>query len=705
MKSFRLKKSKDGREMIDNGFFRTMSCHRLFPGVFLSLLLFCTASFADPVRFSPEKTILVGVNKDFAPVEFQNSRGNPDGYTVDLLTAIARKEGLNIKFMLDTWSNIRRDLQDQKIDMVAGMLYSKERDKIFDFSLPTAIISYSIFIRKETPIKSLDDLEDKEIIIVEDVYAQDWLLKNKPGYSIISVKKPAEAMQLLASGKHDCVIMPRLPGLDLLDDLQIDNIETTGPPVLVQELCFAVADGQSDLLAELNEGIFALQQSGEYDEIYRKWVSVDKYNKQLQRIKKYGFLGFSLLIFLLVLALLCNWWLKRTIRLKTEAVYQNQQRLQQIVQGIPIPAYVVDETRTVTHWNTACEILTGRTADTMIGSKDYAEAFHNKKTYSIVDLLFDDILTKRVQRHNNTLYRKSSLVENAYEVEMYFPGLGIDGKWLYGAAVLLKEANGKIHGAIETWQDLSESKQLERQLIQSQKMEAIGTLAGGVAHDFNNILLSLMGHAELALLDAPKKSTLNENLQQILAAAMRAKDIVNQILTFTRQADIQAEPIQVSTIVQETVKLFSSSLPPDITVHDDLQTDAWTVADATHLHQVVMNLCTNASHAMADTGGVLGIQLSEVRFNEDQLRLQQVELTPGRFIKLSISDTGCGIPHEVQDKILDPFFTTKKRGKGTGMGLSVTLGIVRQYGGILNFTSTSGNGSTFDVYLPIYQRD
>jgi signal transduction histidine kinase len=234
-------------------------------------------------------------------------------------------------------------------------------------------------------------------------------------------------------------------------------------------------------------------------------------------------------------------------------------------------------------------------------------------------------------------------------------------------------------------------------------MEAIGTLASGVAHDFNNILLGLMGHAELALMDVPKESPLKDDLQQILAAAMRAKEIVNQILTFTRQADIQSEPIQVSTVVREALKLFTSSLPPDITVHVDIQSDAWTMADATHLHQVAMNLCTNARHAMSDTGGVLGVRLYEVQFDEDQLRLQLAGLTPGRFIKLSISDTGCGIPHEIREKILDPFFTTKKRGEGTGMGLSVTLGIVKQYGGMLTFTSDPGKGSTFEVYLPIYQ--
>jgi PAS domain S-box-containing protein len=682
------------------GFCNTMSFQSLCLGVFVTILLLFSTGFADPIRFSPEKTILVGVNKDFAPLEFQNSQGNPDGYTVDLMKAIAKQEGLNIKFKFETWSNVRRDLQDKKIDMVSGMLYSKERDKIFDFSIPHSIIAYSIFIRKETLIKSLDDLKEKEIIVVEDVYAHDWLIKNRTTSSIISVKKPNEALQLLASGKHDCVIMPRLHGLDLLDDLKINNVETTGPPILVQEFCFAVAEGNSDLLAELNEGIFALQQSGEYDEIYRKWLSVHRYNMQFQKVKKYGLFGFALIVFLLLTALFCNFWLKRTVRLKTKEIYQNQARLNQIVEGIPIPTYVIDENRRVTHWNKACEYLTGEPADKIVGTNNYSKALFGKSTYSIVDLLLDNVLTSRVQQHDSTTYRESSVLAGAYETEIYFPNLGIDGKWLYGAAVLLKDENGKINGAIETWQDLTESKQLERQLIQSQKMEAIGTLAGGVAHDFNNLIFALMGHAELAQMNVPKESTANDRLKDILAAGMRAKEIVKQLLTFTRQAEIQTEPVQVSAIVEETLQLLDSSLPLNIEVQQDIQSDAMAMADATHIHQIVMNLCTNASHAMSDIGGVLVVRLSEVQVDEEQPELK-ADLMPGKYIKLTVSDTGHGIPAEVRHKIFDPFFTTKKKGEGTGMGLSVTFGIVKQYGGIVKVTSQPGNGATFDVYLPI----
>jgi len=682
------------------GLYKKKFCRSLFHITFLFFLFLSTTSVATPNRFSPDKAVKIGGNKDFAPFEFVNRKGVPDGYTIDLMKAIAKKRGLNIRFMLNTWSNTRRDLKDKKIDAVTGMLYSKERDKIFDFSVPHLIISYAVFKRKETPIKSIDDVKEKEIIVVEDVLAQDWLIENKITNSIISVHEPTEALRLLASGKHDCAIIPRLHGLDLLDDLKINNLETVGPPVLVQEFCIAVVADNSDLLGELNEGLFSLQQSGAYDEIYLKWFSVHEGKKHFRKLTNYVFLFFSAFFFLILAALFWCWSLKRTVNLKTEALFQNEARLNQIVEGIPVPTYVIDENRTVTHWNRACEALTGKAADKIVGTKNYYKAFYDNKTYSIVDLLLDNILKKRVQQHENTRYIESSVLEGSYQSEIYFGNLGIDGKWLYGTAALLKDETGKINGGIETWQDLTEYKQLERQLIQSQKMEAIGTFAGGIAHDFNNILSMVIGCAELALIDMPKESSSSDILKQILSAGMRAKDLANQILTFSRQTEVETEPIQVSAIVMETLKLLSVSLPPNIKIQQDIQTDALVMADSTHIHQIVMNLCANAVHAMSDAGGFLKVRLSEEQLDEAQIG-PDADLIPGKFIKLTVNDTGYGVSPAVRNKIFDPFFTTKRRGEGTGMGLSITHGIVKRYGGLINLDSEPGKGSTFRVYLPI----
>jgi PAS domain S-box-containing protein len=518
------------------------------------------------------------------------------------------------------------------------------------------------------------------------------------------VKEATEVLKLLASGKHDCAVLPRLHGLDLLKDLEIGNIETFGPPVLEKHLCFAVAHGSSHLLAELNEGLFAVQHSGEYDEIYLKWFSVHEHEKRISRLTKYVVLIIGTIVIILLTFIFWNWSLKRKVAQKTEELGQNEARLNQIVERIPIPTYVIDEARTVTHWNKACELLTGVTSDTIIGTKNYCSAFFDNRTYSTVDLLIDNILKKRIQQYENRKYRESAIVQGAYEAEYYLKNIDANGKWLHVTAALLKDQSGKINGAIETWQDLTEYKQLEKQLIQSQKMEAIGTLAAGIAHDFNNILLAVIGYAEVALMDIPNDSPNHDHLNQILSAGMRAKKLVNQILTFSRQTEVSPKPVQMSVIVKETLKLISASLPPAIKVKQDIQSEALVMADATQLHQVVMNLFTNAGHAMSEAGGILKIGVSEVQLDSNQIGVDD-DLIPGKYIKLTVEDTGHGIPTKVRDNVFNPFFTTKKRGEGTGMGLSVTHGIVKRYGGQIDFDSEPGKGTIFRVYLPLFTGD
>jgi C4-dicarboxylate-specific signal transduction histidine kinase len=391
-------------------------------------------------------------------------------------------------------------------------------------------------------------------------------------------------------------------------------------------------------LAELNEGLFAVQRSGEYDEIYLKWFSVHEQKKRFGRLITYVFPVIGSIILLLFSFIFWNWSLKRKVAQRTEELGQNEALLKQIVEGIPIPTYVIDEAHTVTHWNKACELLTGVTSDTIIGTKNCCSAFYDNRTYSTVDLLIDNILKKRIQQYENRKYRESAVLQGAYEAyeaENYLTNIDANEKRLHVTAALLKDQSGKVNGAIETWQDLTEYKQLEKQLIQSQKMEAIGTLAAGIAHDFNNMLLAVIGYAEIALMDIPNDSPNHDHLNQILSAGMRARKLVNQILTFSRQTEVSLKPVQLSVIVKETLKLISTSLPPAIEVKQDIQSEALVMADATQLHQAVMNLYTNAGHAMSEAGGILRIGVSEVQLDSNQISVDD-ELIPGKFIKLTV---------------------------------------------------------------------
>ncbi len=245
-----------------------------------------------------------------------------------------------------------------------------------------------------------------------------------------------------------------------------------------------------------------------------------------------------------------------------------------------------------------------------------------------------------------------------------------------------------------------ETRNLKDALVQAQKMEAIGTLAGGIAHDFNNILSAVVGYAQLALMDTDEKSHLHHSLQQIYTAAMRAGDLVRQILAFSRQSERKPVPLQVAPLIKEALKMLRSSLPATIEIKQRISNRTDNVmADPTQIHQIVMNLCTNAAQSMEETGGRMTVGLEQVQLTTaDHHRYP--DLNPGDYIRLTVQDIGHGIAPEIKEMIFNPYFTTKDRGKGTGLGLSVVHGIVQSYGGRIYVHSKPGSGTTFDVFLP-----
>jgi nitrogen-specific signal transduction histidine kinase/CheY-like chemotaxis protein len=248
--------------------------------------------------------------------------------------------------------------------------------------------------------------------------------------------------------------------------------------------------------------------------------------------------------------------------------------------------------------------------------------------------------------------------------------------------------------------DITEFKQLEVQVRQSQKMEAIGTLAGGIAHDFNNILMGVVGYTELARQKAGDNEAVKRNLDEVLVAGQRAKELVQQILAFSRQADQERQPIELQLVVKEVGKLLRASLPATIQIRQQF-TDAHTIilGDPIQMHQVVMNLCANAEYAMRENGGLLELKVEHVT-GEISGRGRPPDLKGGPYVCLTVRDTGVGMTPEVVQRIFDPFFTTKKVGEGTGMGLAVVHGIVISHGGCIQVESEPGQGTTCRVYFP-----
>jgi PAS domain S-box-containing protein len=343
---------------------------------------------------------------------------------------------------------------------------------------------------------------------------------------------------------------------------------------------------------------------------------------------------------------------------------------------------VTDKDGTIQYANPAFERISGYTREEIIGQthRILKSSKHNKKFHEVMG---DTLARGEVWTDHMINERKDG---TTYKVEV-----SISPIW---------DKTGAIMNYVAIERDVTHEAELETQLRQVQKMEAIGTLAGGIAHDFNNILAAIMGYTEMALYDVPEGSPGRRNLEQVLKAGYRGKDLVKQIITFSRRSEQERRPMHINPIVKEALKLLRASLPTTIDIRQNIKTQSGMVlADPTQIHQVLMNLCSNAAYAMREEGGVLEISLADVVFDSVDAA-PYPDLKPGPYLKLTVSDTGHGIDRAIMERIFDPFFTTKRPGEGTGMGLAVVHGIVKSYGGTVVVDSEPGKGSTFEVFLP-----
>ncbi len=279
----------------------------------------------------------------------------------------------------------------------------------------------------------------------------------------------------------------------------------------------------------------------------------------------------------------------------------------------------------------------------------------------------------------------------------------IVGKWYMNYDRAIEWTNGKLV-KLQIATDITEMKKMEEELIQAYKMESIGTLAGGVAHDFNNILYMIIGNAELALEDISKLHPSHSKLESIKSASFKAAGIVKQLLSFSRKIDQELKPVGIVSTIEDSLDFLRATIPTTIEIQRQLpDKEIIILADSIQINQIFMNLCVNASHAMEKTGGVLEIKV-ETTVIEKGSKKDFPDLVPGQYAKITMIDTGLGINPGVIDRIFDPYFTTKEIGKGSGMGLAVVHGIVKSHGGVISVYSTPGQGTTFTILFPVFDK-
>ena len=380
--------------------------------------------------------------------------------------------------------------------------------------------------------------------------------------------------------------------------------------------------------------------------------------------------------------------LEREVERQTRDLKANEKRMRAILNASPVGIGLFVNRKTI--WlNKSMYGMIGYEKDAFLG-KDVKALYPNPAEYERVGReLYADADGSGTGSMETKLVRKDGAFLDCY---------------LQACAV---EPSDPSQGYIVAIVDISEQKKHDRQkkefenrLRQAEKMEVIGSLAGGIAHDFNNILFPIVGYTEILLHTAPEGSDSHDLLDRILKAADRAKNLVRQILTFSRQGDTGLKPIRLQPTVKEAVKLLRASIPATIEIRQRIENgDAVAMGNPTQVHQIVMNLCTNAYHAMENQeGGTLEVSLTEMVLESGVC--DQLNMRPGLYLELTVSDTGSGIAPEILNRIFEPYFTTKETGKGTGMGLSVVYGIVKDFNGEIRVNSCSGKGSEFHVYLP-----
>ncbi|MHB8788331.1 MAG: ATP-binding protein [Desulfobulbaceae bacterium] len=632
------------------------------------------------------REIRVGLYEN-KPKIFTGENGRAAGIFAAVLEEIARREQWDVTYVPCNWHECLAALDEGRIDLMPDVALSSERDGTFDFHREAVIESWSqVYVNRRKPAATWSDLNGRRVALLKGSVQQTTLERmiNGLGYSISIVEANSyeEAFALAAKGSVDAVVTNHFFGSSSYREYGLQSTALVFNPV---SLYFATDRGaRPDLLEAIDRNLRAMKSeagSAYYRELAR-WLE----RPPRVAVPRYLVWVLGAISGLLALAFLMILVLRRQVRSRTEHLVQANETLRESEEKF----------RSLFQNHAAVKLITDPDSGTIIDANEAAVAFYGWPGEQLRRMRIQDINilspeqveaeTEQVKARPGVHFElRHRLADGSIrDVEVLSSTIAIRGKRL-------------LHSIIH---DITEHRKLEEQYRQAQKMEAVGRLAGGVAHDFNNILGVIIGYAELALERVGQGDPLRDDLQEIHTAAERSRNIVQQLLAFARKETIAPEVLDLNVTVESLLKILRRLIGEDI----DL---TWrpgnglepVFIDPSQLDQILANLCVNARDAIADVGRIT-IETTMVTF-DDAYCSEHLGFVPGRFTLLSVSDDGCGMDCETLDKIFEPFFTTKGEGEGTGLGLATVYGIVKQNNGFINVYSEPGEGTTFRVYLPI----
>ncbi len=649
---------------------------------------------AEEAWLNDHPVITIAGPLSFPPFHYYE-QGKPKGMSADYTTRIAAKSGLRLRIQDNlAWTQVLEHVRQGKIDLITCIGKTAERETYLDFSMPYLTFPLVIVTRDDSPfIGGIEDIYGKTLAVVPQTLTQEWLSQDGIKFSPFYVKSPLQGLEAVSFSRADAAIENLAAATYLIHQTGLTNLKIAAPtPYDNYQLYMAVPKGNPELLSIVNKTLAAISPQQKSD-IRNQWLSVKyEYGVNPKDMFLYIFLVLLFSIGIIFIVLFKNRKLARETRerIATEkALRREEEKLRNILENSTSMYYAHTPDHKLTYLSPQCrQFLHCEPDEAMTRWTEFV----TDNPMNLKGIEYTEKAIKTGQR------------QPPYELEL-------KGKQGDTIMVEIREnpvvENGRTVAIVGSATDITEHKKaqkekeaLQHQLSQSRKMESIGTLAGGIAHDFNNILGIILGNAQLAQLDLPKAHPARSRINEIQTACLRAKEVILQLLSFSRQSEQGNQPLNLAQLVSDTVRFLRASLPSSIEIIFQNDAPKQTInANATQIQQVIINLCNNAAQAMEPRGGTLTICL-EMALPHDLKTPALKSLDGVEAIRLTIQDTGAGIEPAIQDRIFDPYFTTKEVGKGSGMGLAIVHGIVHNHGGVISVKSEMGGGSVFTVLFP-----
>jgi len=639
------------------------------------------------------KTLRVGIMENH-PINTGSNKDKSPGLYPDLIKRIADEENWRVVFVPGSWTEGLDRLQTGEIDLMTDIAFSPERNLVMDFSKESVFDLWGqVFLKPGMNVNTIMDLDGLPVAVMErDISGLNFIkTADQFGISCNIVELPTQANVFLAiqHGEVAAGIASQHFGMRHARDFDVVASPIQFSPFSVY---FAAKKGHHKACLDRIDSYISRWKQDKDSYYYKRlsyWMGGAEYEKEI--IPRWLLITVGAIAAVLALLTYINATLNRTVKKRTRELHAREKQYRDLVESANSIILRMDKHGRVLFINRFGLDLFGYSREELYGR----------------NVIGTILCPKEAEAHQfKSMDKETFKLPDAYEF-MENENTCKDGRVVYiqWSNRAIQDEEGHFHEILSIGTDISQRRQLEASLSQAQKMEAIGTLAGGIAHDFNNILTVIFGYTELATLNIDNTEKIREALEQVTRSGKRAKELVSQILTFSRRSESEKQPLQPSLIIKETVKLLRPSLPATITLESSLDSQSKIKADPTQIHQIIMNLCTNAYHAMEATGGTLRISLTDTFINTHETGTADAPLPPGDYTLLTISDTGSGIDPVTMQKIFDPYFSTKAKDKGTGLGLSVVHGIVKEHQGHISAQSIPGIETTFKVLFPILKTD